>query len=52
MKLFNKNKFWQRFDKVRKSKMTAMKIQDGVLSDVMWRYSWGMIVAMDLSHNA
>ena len=26
-----KNKFWQRFDKVRKSKMTAMKIQDGVL---------------------
>ena len=26
-----KNKFWQRFDKVRKSKMAATKIQDGAL---------------------
>ena len=35
MKLFNKfeakNKFWQRFDKVWKSKKAAMKIQDGAL---------------------
>ena len=35
MKLFKnlkrKNKFCQRFDKVRKSKMAAMKIQDGAL---------------------
>ena len=26
-----KNKFWQRFDKVRKSEMAAMKIKDGAL---------------------
>ena len=35
MKLFNKyeakNEFWQRFGKVRKSKMATMKIQDGAL---------------------
>ena len=56
MKLFNK------FE-AKKSVLTAFwqspKIQDGRhenprwrLNDVMWRHSWGMIVAIDLSYNA
>ena len=32
-------KFWQRFDKVRKSKMAAMKIQDGRYENPRWRLS-------------
>ena len=34
--------------KAEKSKKAAMKIQDGA----MWRHCWGMIVAIDLSHDA
>ena len=29
--IWSESKFWRRFDKVRKSKMAAMKIQDGAL---------------------
>ena len=33
--------------------MVVMKIHEGALiSDVIWRHSWGMIVAIDLPRDA